>query len=251
MTTQVQGLPKWRQGITPDLPTYKETTAPPSRPFWWMNRAHRGEPGFFLTAYLEDEQLFKPWEQAQVFKGETHWKAVGVRFAPVCWRVRPFEWRDGKDGRKMRHFLKEWPKDRTAADPKFQGYTEVIGFIAGDPDQRVWRMTGDGMIGIRYGVILDQYRDGLLSWARRTHAENVPTWAFYLPITVDKDVNGQTIFTETGFGSTVQLPMLAFPKKANAELADLLYVGDDILHRGYTVRDEHDDWLNRWQEEAE
>lgn len=249
MTTQMQGLPRWRQGIGADIPVYKDTQAPLTRAFWWLNRAHRGEAGYFLTNPMEDETPWKPWEAVSVFKGETHWKAIGVRFAPICWRVRPFYWDERKDGRKTRRFLKEWPKGQT--DAKFQGYTEVVGFIYGDPTAQVWRMTGDGMIGMRYGQILDEtYRAGLLSWARREHGENVPPWAFYLPITAERDANGP-VFTETGLGSVVALPALVFPKKPLADLADAFYVGDDLIHRGKTVRDEHEDWLTKWQEEAE
>ena len=249
MTTQAATLPAWRQAVGDDVPVFEKERRSIGRPFWWANRAHKDEAGFFMASPFEEETPWTPWETAQVFKNETHWKAKGLRIAPICWRTRPFYEEEGADGHKKRVFLPAWPETK---DPKrrVQGYTEVLCFIRNDPDAQVWRMTGDGMIGRRYREMLAEYRKGLLGWARRIHGENVPSWTFWLPITGETKPNGEVFVTVSPEGGKATLPKLVFPKKPYVEMADAMYVGDHLFYRGVDLRPTLEEWIAEGADEV-
>lgn len=207
-----------------------------ARLFYWLNRGHMREAGFFHTSARQGKPtLGKPWVEAEVFKDDPGYKAEGVSIAPICYRQRPFVWIEGGGGRKYRRYLAEW-------DGQSQFYIEVICFVRGSAE--VWVLTGDGMIGQALEGILNEYKDGLLNYARSVYGLNAPLWSFWLPLTGRKEANGQPRFEQTGQGGLVTLPDLVYPARPFESLAESFKVGQEYLRHGIEVRYMYDAWVN-------
>ena len=63
-----------------------------------------------------------------------------------------------------------------------------------------------------------------------------------MPIKTLVNTKNQVVYTDTGHGSLVTLPMLALPEASNQTLMDNLFVGEEWVKYGYEVHRQFDNW---------
>ena len=211
---------------------------------WWHNGNKQAKtPGlFYLKAAALQQEPAEPWTPTERFTGESGFTATTLHLALITWRQQPYhivEIVSGGEKRKDRRYIAEW-------EPGAQIHTEIVCLVEGIAEPVVWSfhgMTGRAIMG-KQGIF-SAYRNGLLRAAEQAAGKRLPLWTFWLPLTTRRDAKNQPTYTDTGHGSLVTLPMLAWPNRPETDLLDLLFVGEEWVSYGYGVRAQFDHWRSQ------
>lgn len=226
-----------------DTPVVNDN-GPATPTIWWHNGNKQAKtPGlFYVKAKALEQEPAEPWKPVERFEGEAGFTATTLHLALITWRQQPYhtvEIVSGGEKRKDRRYISEW-------EPGAQIHTEIVCLAEGIAEPVIWSfhgMTGRAMMG-KQGIF-SNYRNGLLHAAEQAAHKRLPLWTFWLPITTRCDAKGQPTYTDTGHGSLVTLPTLALPNAPEDKLIDSLFIGEEWVSYGYTVRAQFDTWRSQ------
>lgn len=223
---------------------------PTTPAIWWFNGNKPARtPGRFYVkhAALQQEPL-EPWVPSQRFAHEPGFETETLHLALITWRQQPYRTLDtaaGGEQRKTRQYLAAW-------EPGAQIHTEIVCLAEGIAEPVVWSfhgMTGRAVMG--KSGLLATYRSGLLRAAEQVAGKRLPLWTFWLPLSTQIDTRGQVVYTDTGHGSLVTLPMLHLPTEADTTLMNDLFVGENWLAYGYAVYADFEAWRHQRRGQAQ
>jgi hypothetical protein len=225
---------------TVETPVVNDAT-PTTPAIWWYNGNKPAKtPGiFYVKGTTLKQEPVDPWTPSQRYENEAGFETPLLHLAPITWRQQPYhvvEVVSGGEKRKDRRYIAEW-------EPGAQIHTEIVCLAEGIAEPVIWSfhgMTGRAVMG-KTGIF-NTYRNGLLREAEQIAGKRLPLWTFWLPLTTLCNAKGQVIYTDTGHGSLVTLPMLAWDDTPQANLLDTLFVGEDWITYGYEVRHQFESW---------
>lgn len=211
--------------FTPDTPERQSEAYPR---IWWYNGSKQaGTNGHFYTTEREFPEGIHGFEQVERYDDEVGYKAEALKIAIIRRRAQAYtEVRDGDRTTKTWH-------DHYKPGRKI--YTELLCLVEGVDEPVVWVVKG--MIGQavtkRKTGIVDVFAESVLKLAAETWKGDgeVPPWAFWMPIMAPKTDKGKPVYTDTGYGSHVTLPVLALPAMSR-EALKAIYVGRELLDIG-------------------
>jgi hypothetical protein len=237
----------------PEAPDDRHYDGPPR--IRWNNGAeskHDSVPDVPGTFYVSEKTLNgfvpqAPWHEVNRYENEVGYEAEELDIVFIAHKGQPFkDVRDAKGKWVKREWFKVWEQGMSIQ-------TEYLAYVEGfyDPQEPQYGTPAlfvtKGMVGKRVGEILTRYREDLLAEATRVantgkkDKVKLPGWSFRLRLGPERTKKG-FVFTETGFGSKVQLPMLLMPQDITDALMDELYVGETLLQHGRIVYDSFEDW---------
>jgi len=227
---------------TIETPVVNDVT-PTTPAIWWFhgNKAAKTPGIFYIKGTTLQQEPSEPWTLSQRFEHEVGYETHTLHLALITWRQQPYQLVEttttaGGVPRKERRYITEW-------EPGAQIHTEVVCLAEGIAEPVVWScrgMTGRSLMG--KSGIFNAYRNGLLREAERLVGKRLPIWTFWLPIKTLVNTKNQVVYTDTGHGSLVTLPMLALPEASNQTLMDDLFVGEEWVSYGYEVHRQFDNW---------
>ncbi|MFV9507690.1 MAG: hypothetical protein AB4911_24325 [Oscillochloridaceae bacterium umkhey_bin13] len=228
---------------TVETPAVNDTT-PTTPAIWWYNGNKPAKtPGvFYVKGTALQQEPSEPWTPSQRFEHEVGFETRALHLALITWRQQPYhvvEIVSGGEKRKDRRYITEW-------EPGAQIHTEIVCLAEGIAEPVVWSfhgMAGRAVMG-KIGIF-NAYRNGLLREAEQLAGKRLPLWTFWLPISTLVNTKGQVVYTDTGHGSLVTLPMLALPEAPNQALMDDLFVGEEWVSYGYAVRTQFERWRSQ------
>lgn len=208
---------------------------------WWHNGNKQAKtPGsFYAKATTLQQEPDAPWTPSERFEREAGFETPTLHLALITWRQQPYRVVDtavNGEKRKERCYLAAW-------EPGAQLHTEIVCLAEGIAEPVIWSfhgMTGRAVMGKNGSV--SAYRNGLLHAAEQAAGKRLPLWTFWLPLTTLRTPTGQPIYTDTGHGSLVTLPMLDWPNHAERDLLDAFFVGEEWLAYGYDIHAQFAHW---------
>ena len=216
---------------------------------WWHNGNKQAKtPGvFYLKAATLQSEPEAPWQLSERFEREAGFETPALHLALVTWRQQPYRTSEvviGGEKRKERCYLAAW-------EPGAQIHTEIVCLAEGIAEPVIWSFHGmAGRAVMSKNGIVSEYRNGLLHTAERAAGKRLPLWTFWLPLSSLRDAKGQLIYTDTGHGSVVTLPMVNWPAHAEAELLDTFFVGEEWLASGYDIHAQFAHWRTQRRGDA-
>ncbi|MEI8305583.1 MAG: hypothetical protein WCF99_00830 [Chloroflexales bacterium] len=226
-----------------ETPVVNDST-PTTPAIWWYNGSKPAKTAgsFYVKGTALQQEPVAPWTASDRFAHETGFETPLLHLALITWRQQPYhviEMVVGGEKRKDRRYIAEW-------EPGAQIHTEIVCLAEGIAEPVVWSfhgMTGRAVMG-KTGIF-NAYRSGLLHTAEQLAGKRLPLWTFWLPLTTLRNAKGQVSYTDTGHGSLVTLPMLAWDDVSEAERCDALFVGEEWVAYGYDVRRQFESWRSQ------
>ncbi len=240
----------------PDAPDESRYDGPPR--MRWANGAKASHPSVLDvpgTFYISEKTLgglvpAEPWNEVSRYEDETGYEAEELNLIIIASKSQPFA---DKRNDKGKWIAREWQASwEPGVSQSVQ--TEYLCIAEGFYDQAdplsaiPLVLAVKGMVGRRMKELLEAYRKDLLAEASRIASigrkdrVRLPQWSFRIPFGPERDKKGKYAFTDTGFGSTVQLPVLRFPPEINEAVMTQAYVGDAMLQHGRFLYDSYELW---------
>ena len=198
---------------------------------WWFNGVDAKTVrtnGEFYTKY---DGCIDPWKPSNRFSDESGYSAPGLYWAPIYYREQWFT-SDGDNTTWLPHYEKGARK-----------YAEQLGFARGisEPIVLVTKgMTDRAIYG--KGGVMDEFQKTIGAFAQSSAKTTLPGWAFYVPMVAPTDKKGNPVYTETGKGSVVTLPVFHAKFEGNRDTLKTLYVGTETLQLGAQIQREYKGW---------
>jgi hypothetical protein len=200
---------------------------------WWFNGVDAKTVRTNGEFYTKLNGCKTPWNESNRFPDESGYSAPSLHWAPIYYREQWFT-SDGQETRWLAHYEKGARK-----------YAEQLGFAAGidEPIILVTKgMTARAIYG--KGGIFDEYQKTIGAFAMTLAKTTLPGWAFYIPMTAPTDKKGNPVYTETGKGSVVTLPVINPKFGATRDDLKTLYVGSEMLQLGAVIQKEYKGWAD-------
>ena len=208
---------------------------------YWFNGAKQAQTGGrFYTSEKEFASLDEPWTPVSWFKDGDGFTTDTLSIIPIRKRYQAyFETTEGN--RKVKTWL---PAGKYETGARI--YTEILCLMQGYDGLvilAVKGLTGKALTNKTTGIFT-QFRDTVVATAKETlkKGKKIPPFAFWIPITTQRDTKNRVVYTDTGHGSTVTLPALDIKGEVTRETAKRLYVGPDLLGRLADMYAEHNEW---------
>jgi hypothetical protein len=205
---------------------------------WWYNGSKQaGTNGHFFTTEREFPEGIAGWSQVDRYDDEVGYSAEALKIAVIRRRAQAYsEERSGDNVTKTWH---------SHYKPGLKIYTELLCLIEGYDEPVLWivkGMTGQAVTKRKVGM-LDVFKASVLDEAQKTWKGDgaVPPWAFWMPIMAPKTDKGKPVYTDTGYGSHVTLPVLALPTIQRDSLK-ALFVNRALLNFGLEVYHATAEW---------
>lgn len=205
---------------------------------WWHNGDKKAKTaGSF---YVKADSLYappaEPWQPVERFDNEDGFTCDFAHVVVIGYRMQAYR-QESKDAPVI--WLSQYE-----AGARFR--TEALCIVEGINGLVVWSMKG--LVGkaftARNGGILETYKSTLLRDAATKAGRTLPVWTFWLPITSETDASGKIIYKDTGHGSFVTPPVLAFPTaKSTDELIEEYFVKAEMYRDGAAWHKEYEQWF--------
>jgi len=227
---------------------YEEENATQGYPrIYWFNGAKQAQTGGrFYTSESEFPQgLGEPWTPVSGCKDGDGYTTDNLAIIPIRKRYQAyFETTEGN--RKIKTWL---PAGKYETGARI--YTEILCRMQGYDGLvilAVKGLTGKALTNKASGIFT-QFRDTVVSVAKATlkKGKKLPPFAFWVPITTQRDAKNRVAFTDTGHGSTVTLPALDIKGEVTRDTAKALYVGRDMLIELADLYAEHSEWRQTYR----
>jgi hypothetical protein len=222
--------------FTPDTPERQGEAYPR---IWWYNGAKQaGTNGHFYTTEREFPDGIPGWTQVDRYEDEVGYKADALRIAVVRRRAQAYS-----EDRTSGMPVKTW---HPHYKPGLRIYTELLCMVEGVADPVVWVVKG--MLGkhitAKNGGLLSMHYENTVKQAIPTWKGQgtVPGWAFWCPIAAPKTDKGKPVYTDTGYGSHVTLPVRDYDPHVTREVLVSLFVGRDLLEQGLRIYQDSAEW---------
>jgi hypothetical protein len=214
---------------------------------YWFNGVKQAQTGGkFYTSEKEFPQgLGQPWTPVQWFKDGDGYTADNLSIVPIRKRYQAyFETTEGT--RKVKTWLPAGTYETGA-----RIYTEILCHMQGYDGLvilAVKGMTGKALTNKTTGIFT-QFKDTVVATAKETlkKGTKLPPFAFWVPITTERDSKNRINYTDTGHGSTVTLPSLDIKGEVTRAVAKGLYVGGDLLKTLADWYAEHNEWRTTYR----
>jgi len=216
------------------------------RIYWFNGEKKSQKGGHFYTSEAEFPQgLGEPWVGVSWFKDGDGYTTDSLSIVPIRKRYQAyFETTEGT--RKIKTWL---PAGKYETGARI--YTEILCIMQGYDGLvilAVKGLTGKALTNKSSGVFATM-RDTVFATAKETlkKGTKLPPFAFWTPITTGRDAKGRVIYTDTGHGSTVTLPVCDIKGDVTRETAKGLYVGRDLLMQLGEWYTEHSEWRTTYR----
>lgn len=222
---------------------YEEESSTQGYPrIYWFNGVKQAQTaGRFYTSEREFPQgLTEPWASVSWFKDGDGYMTETLSIVPVRKRYQAyFEVIEGN--RKSKTWL---PAGKYETGARI--YTEILCYMQGYDGLvilAVKGLTGKALTNKTSGIFA-QFRDSVMAKAKETlqKGKKLPPFAFWVPISTQRDTKNRVVYSDTGHGSTVTLPALQLPADVTRDTAKSLYVGRDLLMTLSAWYTDHDEW---------
>jgi len=173
------------------------------------------------------------WSASQRFPDEEGYSTAELWFAPLAYRE---QWFTTDPQTKRTVWLAHY-------EPGSRKYSEQIGFCRGIDEPVV--LVTKGMISRAIygkGGVMESFHTSIGAFARKSAKMAFPGWALYVPIVPPTDKKGNPVYTSTGHGSTVTIPILNPKYEPSMETINKLYVGTERLQLGAELAIQFIDW---------
>jgi hypothetical protein len=198
---------------------------------WWFNGVDAKTVRTNGEFYTKLDGCESPWTVSNRFTDESGYSTPSLLWAPVYSRE---QWYTGTkdDTIWLTHYEKGARK-----------YSEQLGFAAGINEPII--LVTKGMVSRAIygkGGVVEQFVKTIGAYAASQAKTTLPGWAFYIPMVAPVDKKGTPVYTETGKGSVVTLPVLNPKFGPTRDDLKALYVGKDMLELGAQIQREYKGW---------
>jgi hypothetical protein len=219
------------------LAAFDDADLLPMYPFFWWRHGDRRQktPGVFYARAEDHPDAGPPWEPSSLYDGEDGLVAQALNIAVVAVRTTPFRTVKGPDGKTVREYEREWREGMSV-------HTEILCLAEGLSGLSVLSLKGlSGKAFTARGGILDRARDVVR--AVNVDGRRPPLAALWIAIATERDKSG-IVYRDTGYGSYVTLPALAWHEDEPAEIWAKHRVPDGALDFVAQMSDE----VRRWKQ---
>ena len=176
------------------------------------------------------------WAVSNRFPDEDGYSTGELWFAPIAYRE---QWFTTDPQTKRTVWLGHY-------EPGSRKYSEQIGFVRGIDEPAV--LVTKGMISRAIygkGGVMETFHTTIGAFARKSGKMAFPGWALYIPIVPPMDKKGQPVYTSTGHGSTVTIPVCNPKYEPSMDTINKLYVGTERLQLGAELVIQFADWAKQ------
>lgn len=200
---------------------------------WWFNGVDAKTVRTNGEFYTKLDGCNTPWNPSNRFPDESGYSAPLLHWAPIYYREQWFT-SDGNETVWLAHYEKGARK-----------YAEQLGFAAGISEPIILVTKGMAARAIYgKGGVMDEYQKTIGAFAQSSAKTTLPGWAFYVPMVAPTDKKGNPVYTETGKGSVVTLPVFNAKFEGNRDTLKTLYVGTETLQLGAVIQREYKGWAD-------